>query len=67
MSVLRISLLGGVHLTPAASSSESKVTRTVQALLAYLLLLDSMGVKRTRPGRLRRWLDEWKPHGKARS
>jgi DNA-binding SARP family transcriptional activator len=36
--MLRISLLGGVHLAHATGSSESKVTHTVQALLAYLLL-----------------------------
>lgn len=38
MNMLRISLLGGVHLAHATSSSESKVTHSVQALLAYLLL-----------------------------
>src|SRR5687767_13269224 len=38
MSELRISLLGGVHIAHAAGSSESKVTHTVQALFAYLLL-----------------------------
>lgn len=40
MGVLRISLLGGVHLAhpPYSSETESKVSHTVQALLAYLLL-----------------------------
>lgn len=38
MSALRISLLGGVHIAHTAYAAESKVTRSVQALLAYLLL-----------------------------
>ncbi|MFQ5343214.1 MAG: BTAD domain-containing putative transcriptional regulator, partial [Anaerolineae bacterium] len=38
MSVLRISLFGSVRLAHDDRPSEMKVTRTVQALLAYLLL-----------------------------
>src|SRR5689334_22418611 len=38
MGVLKISLLGGVHITLPACSAESKVSHTGQALLAYLLL-----------------------------
>jgi DNA-binding SARP family transcriptional activator len=36
--MLKISLLGGVHVAHAACASESKVSPSVQALLAYLLL-----------------------------
>src|SRR5258708_7046149 len=38
LGVLRISLLGGVRIAHAAGSSESKVSHSVQGLLAYLLL-----------------------------
>ena len=38
MSVLRISLFGSGHIANHDSSGERKVTRTVRALLAYLLL-----------------------------
>lgn len=38
IGVLKISLLGGVHVAHAACASESKVSHRVQALLAYLLL-----------------------------
>ena len=38
MSVLRISLLGEVQVTHAGLSTPLKLTRTVQGLLAYLLL-----------------------------
>jgi DNA-binding SARP family transcriptional activator len=38
MDALKISLLGGVHVAHAAGSAESKVSPSVQALLAYLLL-----------------------------
>jgi DNA-binding SARP family transcriptional activator len=38
MSILRISLFGGFRIAEGGWQSELKVTRTIQALLAYLLL-----------------------------
>ena len=38
MATLRISLFGSIHVAHAAWTSEVKITRAVQALLAYLLL-----------------------------
>jgi DNA-binding SARP family transcriptional activator len=38
MSILRISLFGGFEIAQDSRQSELKVTRTIQALLAYLLL-----------------------------
>jgi hypothetical protein len=49
-------------------TQERRYLNDLAALLPFITpYLDSMGVKRTRPGRLRRWLDAWKRQGKARS